>query len=170
MATSDVPGANPVNKDKLTRGCWAEHEDGSLIYVKDIAENDVVVFEMYDFKRPGEPVYYPSAMPLVDFQKTFSFNPKKKDKTNLKWTWHDKTPMPWERVMREIEQPTPVAANVADTLSAAARIAESLHARMHVAVDADHVRAEQGLELRPASRRARGMGQRIKDALAVLVD
>lgn len=43
MATYDSPGSNPANNDKLSRGNWAEHADGSLIYVKDIDENDRVV-------------------------------------------------------------------------------------------------------------------------------
>lgn len=34
MSTNDVPGANPVNKDILAAGCWAEHADGSLLFVK----------------------------------------------------------------------------------------------------------------------------------------
>lgn len=31
MSTNDVPGAKTENRDVLAMGCWAEHEDGSLI-------------------------------------------------------------------------------------------------------------------------------------------
>ncbi len=173
MSTNDVPGANPVNRDKLARGCWAEHEDGSMIYVKDIDENSRVIFEIYDFAKPNDPVYYPSALSLIDFEKTFSYDPKKTNKSptgDIKWTWHDKKPMPWERVMREIDKPVPVSANVVDTLSAAARIADSLHLRMRSVINEDHIRAEQGLEMRTAHRTARGIGERLKNALSALVD
>lgn len=34
MSTQDVPGANRANRDQLASGCWAEHEDGSLLFVK----------------------------------------------------------------------------------------------------------------------------------------
>ena len=140
MATNDVPGANPVNADKLSRGCWAEHDDGSLIFVKDIDENDRVIFEMYDVGTGGDPVYYPHAMTKLDFENQFSSFGAKKDKTKkdtIKWTWHDKTPFPWEKVMKIVKSPLP-GMSATDTISAAKRIAESLKARSSF-LDEDHV-------------------------------
>lgn len=91
MSTNDVPGANPVNRDVLAMGCWAEHEDGSLI--------------------------------LVEKGK------KKADATdNIKWTWHDKSPFPWTRVMRDFPSGEKYA-DVQDELNAAQRVAQSLQLR-----------------------------------------
>lgn len=122
MSTHDVPGANPANKDVLAAGCWAEHADGSLIYVKG-TERDQVVYEIYDVAQ-DPPVYYQDAMRKNAFQKQFS-HPTGFEK----WTWHDKTPFPWNRVMKTFDRPVPALADVHDTLSAAKRVAESLRLR-----------------------------------------
>lgn len=122
MATQDVPGANPANKDELHAGCWAEHEDGSLIFVKG-AEGGQVVYELYDVAEKP-PIYYQDAMREEAFKTQFSY-PKSIDK----WTWHDKTPFPWDRVITTVSKPRPMHADVQDTLSAAARVAESLKLR-----------------------------------------
>lgn len=128
MATHDVPGANPANADVLAAGCWAEHEDGSLIYVKG-TENDQVVYEIYDLAQ-DPPVYYQDAMREDAFKKQFSWKPMN-PANPIKWAWHDKTPFPWSRVMKTFDKPTPVHADVHDTLSAAARVAQSLRLRAH---------------------------------------
>lgn len=125
MATQDVPGANPANNDTLRMGAWAEHDDGSLLFVKG-TENDQVVYELYDVEQTP-PVYYQDAMREQAFKDQFSFPPVGKSKE--KWTWHDKTPFPWTRVMQTFDKPRPVHADVHDTLSAAARVAESLRLR-----------------------------------------
>lgn len=165
MATNDTPGSNPENKDKLARGCWAEHEDGSLIFVKDIDENDRVIFEMYDFKNPAHPVYYPAALTLSQFHKQFSYDAKKVGSVHLKWTWHDKTPMPWDKVMRLIDQPSPVAANPQDTLSAAAQMAQSLQLRLAEVLEPETVYNHQGIDVRPAQKQARNLLGRLKNAM-----
>lgn len=170
MATNDVPGANPKNNDKLSRGCWAEHEDGSLIFVKDIDENDRVIFEIYDLSNDKHPVYYPQALTLKEFEKTFSYNPGKKDTSKIKWTWHDKTAMPWERVMRVIKNPLAVSANVQDSLTAATQVAESLRARIREVVTEDFVLSNQGIDTRPAGNQAKGIFNRLKRAMEAFVE
>src|SRR5574341_1282159 len=125
MATDDVPGANPDNADRLAAGCWAEHDDGSMLYVKG-TENDQVVYELYDVAEEP-PVYYQDAMLEPAFKDAFSFPPVGKSKE--KWTWHDKTPFTWNRVMKTFDKPRPMHADVHDQLSAAARVARSLRLR-----------------------------------------
>lgn len=96
MSTHDVPGMNPQNSDDLHAGCWAEHKDGSLIYVMG-TENQKVLFSMFDLSGP-KPVEYRDAMPLKAFEKKFSY-----DQTNplsIEFKWHDKTEFPWSRVMK----------------------------------------------------------------------
>jgi hypothetical protein len=125
MSTQDVPGANQANADKLAAGCWAEHTDGSLIYVKG-TENDMVIYEIYDV-AVDPPVSYTDAMPRDGFMKQFSVPPVGKSK--IPWTWHDKTAFPWDRVMKDIKRPHPAVSRAKDMLSAAARVAESLKLR-----------------------------------------
>lgn len=125
MATDDVPGANPKNADVLASGCWAEHQDGSLIFVKG-TENDQVVYEIYDVAQEP-PVYYQDAMRGDAFKKQFSWTPI--GTSTEKWTWHDKTPFPWHKVMKTFDKPKPTHADVHDELTAAARVAKSLRLR-----------------------------------------
>lgn len=127
MSTQDVPGANPANHDVLAAGCWAEHEDGSLLYVKG-TENQQVVYELYDVAIQP-PRSYQDAMREAAFKSQFSFPPV--GQSAEKWTWHDKTPFPWSRVMTAINRPTPQYADVAAELSVAAKVAESLRLRAH---------------------------------------
>lgn len=109
MATEDTPGSNPRNNDKLATGCWAEHSDGSLIFVEG-TENGEVVFSTFDMAQTP-PVEYRAMLKEDAFANSFSCNPsdmsksvfkgsKTGDKNPDRWTWHDKTPFPWERVMK----------------------------------------------------------------------
>lgn len=125
MATEDVPGANPKNADVLHSGCWAEHPDGSLLFVKG-TEQQQVVYELYDLSQ-DPPVYYQDAMREDAFKPAFSYPPT--GTSSEKWTWHDKTAFPWSRVMKTFDKPRPMHADVHDTLSAAARVAQSLRLR-----------------------------------------
>lgn len=94
MSTSDVPGAKASNRDELSMGCWAEHDDGSLIFVES-TEGGRVVYMIFDIAA-DPPVEYRDAMNEQPFKKKFSWaGDKKKDK----WTWHDKTPFPWDRII-----------------------------------------------------------------------
>lgn len=56
MSTNDVPGANPVNGDKLGMGCWAEHQDGSMILVEG-TEGNRVIYSIFDMARPARGVH-----------------------------------------------------------------------------------------------------------------
>lgn len=125
MSTKDVPGANAANKDVLAAGSWAEHDDGSLIFVKG-TENDQVVFEIFDVAE-DPPVSYTDAMRLTAFEDHFSRPPT--GSSDEEWTWHDKTPFPWDRVMATFDRPRPQVADVHAALSAAARVAKSLRMR-----------------------------------------
>jgi hypothetical protein len=156
MSTQDVPGANPVNKDVLASGCWAEHDDGSLLFVKG-NEAGQVVYELYDLDQQP-PVYYQDAMREDAFKTQFSFPPV--GKSPEKWTWHDKTPFPWTRVMKTFDKPRPVHADIHDTLTAAARVAQSLRLRAQkLAEENIGPRAEQVV------RKGRGVMERIERAL-----
>lgn len=152
MSTNDVPGANPKNNDVLAMGCWAEHSDGSLIFVESV-EATRVVYSMFDMVTP--PVEYRDAMDEATFKRQFTWLPeagkaldiKPKPKAgataealpapNLKWTWHDKTAFPWDKVMGEFK-PTPKPANVEATMTAAARVATSLGLRAEAIRDAEY--------------------------------
>lgn len=162
MATEDCPGANKANNDVLAAGCWAEHADGSLMYVKG-TENQQVVYELYDMAQ-DPPVYYQDAMRETAFKTQFSHPPTGTSKE--KWTWHDKTPFPWSRVMRTFDKPRPVHADVHDTLSAAARVAESLRLRAqeippshfeHAQQSAERVERKSGMAIRDRIQRAIGV-------------
>lgn len=160
MSTNDVPGANPVNKDILATGCWAEFDDGSLLFVKG-NEQKQVVYELYDISQ-SPPVSYQDAMEESAFKKQFSFPPIGNSKDKL--TWHDKTPFPWNRVMQSFSKPRPEFADVQDTLSAAARVAASLRLRAHEVT-------EENIEPKTEQTRARrGIMSRLSDAFAALRD
>lgn len=125
MSTQDVPGANPANADILAAGSWAEHADGSLIFVKG-NEGGQTIYEIYDVAQ-DPPVYYQDAMLEAAFKKQFSFPPV--GTSPDKWTWHDKTAFPWSRVMKNISKPVPMPVSADVQLSAAQRVANSLHLR-----------------------------------------
>jgi len=123
MSTHDVPGYNPVNNDKLAMGCWAEHKDGSLILVEG-TEGDRVIYSMFDTTQ-APIMEYRDAMPESVFKKAFSW--KSGDSiNNEKWTWHDKTPFDWNRVIKAGGKPGLRYAIVDDQISAAMRVAEAL--------------------------------------------
>lgn len=127
MSTNDVPGAKATNRDVLAMGCWAEHEDGSLIFVEGV-EAGTVVYSIFDVAQ-DPPVEYRDGMPEKGFKDQFTWEPENKAKKgNEKWTWHDKTPFPWDRVMVDFPsgQRYPSAAS---GQTAASRVAESLELR-----------------------------------------
>lgn len=161
MATSDVPGANKANIDELAAGAWAEHEDKSLLYVKG-TENDQVVYELYDVAQ-DPPVYYQDAMRAQAFKDAFSFPPVGQSKE--KWTWHDKTPFPWSRVMKTFDRPVPMPADVHDTLTAAARVAESLRLKAQRLV-----KEQVAPNIEQEAPKVGGSGKRIIDRLQKALD
>lgn len=121
MSTDTVPGANPANLDVLAMGCWAEHKDGSLILVHSTEGNQVIysVFELN--KEP--PLEYRDGMAQKDFEKFYSYDPKKPQ--GDKWIWHDKTPFPWSKVVQSIP-PGSRPASAGGLISAADRVAQRL--------------------------------------------
>jgi hypothetical protein len=123
MATTDVPGSNPAAGDELKVGCWAEHTDGSLIFVEGF-ENGTVTYSIFDTST--EPITeYRDAMPEKGFRDLF-VDPKSGGNSFL---WHDKTPFPWVRVVKAGAQPGQRFASASDQLSAAERLARSLNLR-----------------------------------------
>ncbi len=123
MSTNDVPGAKASNNDKLAMGCWAEANDDSLILIEGVstAENRVI-FSIFDLSNSEQPLEYRDSMPIDGFEEDFSYGDKSQDK----WTWHDKTDFPWERVIKNFPDGSrlPSAESV---LNAAKRVAKSRH-------------------------------------------
>jgi hypothetical protein len=118
VSTDDVPGHKPENNDKLALGCWAEHQDGSLVHV-DSVEGDRVVYSIFDVSKVP-PVQWRGAMPEKGFKNQFSWP----NSSKIRWTWHDKTPFPWDRVMSTFDEGQVQDANIITT--AARRVAERL--------------------------------------------
>lgn len=123
MSTNDVPGANPTNADTLHMGCWGEHEDGSLIFVKS-TEGDRVIYEMYDPNQTPI-LFFQDAMVEDGFKKKYSWDPTNPNKSFGKWTWHDKSAFPWDTVIKAA-RPGLQHASAADQLSAAQKVADAL--------------------------------------------
>lgn len=121
MSTNDVPGHNPKNADELGMGCWAEHEDGSLIFVES-TEDSRVIFSVFDMAR-NPVVEYRDSMAVGAFKKAFSWDPKKP--ATEKWTWHDKTPFPWDKVIKMGARDGARLPSAEDHMNAAERIRES---------------------------------------------
>jgi hypothetical protein len=125
MSTNDVPGANPANRDALAMGAWAEHADGSLIFVES-NEGARVIYSIFDMSKTPI-VEFRDAMPEVNFKREYSWDPARP--SGEKWTWHDKTPFPWDRVIREGARDGLRYASARDQLTAAERVAERLRLR-----------------------------------------
>lgn len=122
MSTNDVPGASKSNRDQLAMGCWAEQEDGSLIFIES-TEGGRVIYSMFDIADEDNPVEYRDAMNVRAFKKDFSYNAKAKK--SIKWTWHDKTPFPWDRIIALGSKDGVRYPSAGHLLSAAERVAKS---------------------------------------------
>lgn len=156
MSTNDVPGANPANNDVLAMGCWAEHKDGSLIFVTS-TENDRVIYSVFDMAT--QPITeYRDAMPIDDFEDKFSWKGN-----GDQWTWHDKTPFPWNKVIKEGAKDGLRFASVEDQLTAAARVARSRDLMGDKFKPEDH--AHRVDHMAPKSK---GVLKRIQNALNAL--
>jgi hypothetical protein len=123
MSTNDVPGANPVNNDTLKMGCWGEHKDDSLIFVKS-TEGGRVIYEMFDLTQNPITVFNDAMLEDV-FKKQFSWDPA--NPKNDKWQWHDKTPFPWNKVIKAGARDGVGYASASDQLAAASRVATALN-------------------------------------------
>lgn len=159
MSTNDVPGAVASNRDELGIGCWAEHEDGSLIFVES-TENGRVIYSIFDMRKNGDIVEYRDAMKEKAFKKHFSWKPEADDDEELegiKWTWHDKTPFPWDRVIAEGAKDGPRFTHADQLLSAAEKVARSRELR-GVPLDVDSkshlVDKTQGKKIAKAIKKA----------------
>jgi len=119
MSTNDVPGAKAANNDALAMGCWAEHADGSLILVQS-TEGKRVIYEVFDLSDPKHVVDYRDSMSEKAFKTHFSWKGK-----GDKWTWHDKTPFPWDRMIKAGVKDGPRAVSATAQLTAAKRVAKS---------------------------------------------
>lgn len=109
MSTDSVPGKDPKNNDTLHAGCWAEHKDGSLILVESTeigtggpgrpAKDGNVLYSTFSLGATVNE--YRAAESLAKFSSMFSYVPEKDrgDGVSEEWTWHDKTPFPWNRVI-----------------------------------------------------------------------
>ena len=153
MSTDDVPGFNPIHNDELAMGCWAEHEDGSLIFVES-TEGNRVIYSMFDLDK--DPIVeYRDAMSEKGFKERFSHPNTDK----LEWTWHDKTEFPWDRVMDDF--PAGEKTSAVATLTAAARVAQSLELRAQEIQERHNVRPTP-------QREARTIMERLRDATRAL--
>lgn len=131
MSTNDVPGANPGNLDQLALGCWAESPDGSLIFVMS-TEGGRVIYDVFDVQADGKVLTYRDAMPQKEFDVAFSW---KADKAkaggkaakvpDIRWTWHDKTPFPWDRVIKQGAKDGQQHASADDLISDAEKVRRS---------------------------------------------
>lgn len=125
MSTNDVPGYKEEHNDELAMGCWAEHRDGSLIIVESV-EAEKVIYSIFDTSTI--PVTeYRDAMIEESFKKQFSWNPL--NPKSEKWTWHDKTPFDWSKVMDMGGRDGVRYPSAVDQLNAAQRVARSLQLR-----------------------------------------
>jgi hypothetical protein len=114
VSTNDVPGAKADNRDVLAMGCWAEHEDGSMILVESV-EAGTVVYSIFDMAK--DPVReYRDAINEWDFKQRFSYDPLAK------------TAFPWDTVMEDFPSGEKHASANAE-ITAAQRIADSLKLR-----------------------------------------
>ena len=159
MATHDVPGANPANRDLLHDRCWAEHTDGSLVLVEGV-EGDKVIYQMFDTKNRFR---FMDATPTDAFKKLFSVPHTGVSK--VEWTWHDKTTFPWDRVMSVFQRPIPEPMDAEQQLTAAQQVAERL--KLHAErLTEDMVRARTD---EPA-RKGAAVLDKIADALTSVVE
>ena len=136
MSTNDVPGAVKRNHDDLHQECWAEADDGSLLRIEGITRGKVY-FTLYDPKDPG--FKYVTGMVEDEFKRHFSFDPKKTGSLAIKWTWHDKTPWPFERVIDMGIKEGHQRVFAADVITNGKQVADHLKAKK-IPVDQDAMR------------------------------
>jgi len=135
MSTNDCPGYKQENRDELAAGCWAEHADGSLIFVEG-TEGGRVVYSIFDMdKKPI--VEYRDAMAEGAFKKAFSWDPLKEK--GLRWTWHDKTLFPWDRIIKSGGQDGTRYASAEAQLTAAEQVRRSREIHRGRAVDTEEI-------------------------------
>lgn len=144
MSTNDVPGHNPDNHDVLAMGCWAEHQDGSLILVEN-TEGSRIIYSVFDMSKEP-PIEYRDAMPEDSFKRTFSWDARKAG--GERWTWHDKTQFPWDRLIKQGVSDGPRLPAAQHTLNAAERIMRTREHHFHEEESTAAERVARALQLR----------------------
>lgn len=135
MSTHDVPGHKKENHDQLAMGAWAEHEDGSMLLVES-TEGGRVIYNIFDMdKKPV--IEYRDSMAEGAFKKAFSWSPGKA--TEDLWTWHDKTPFPWDRIIKAGARDGVRHVHADDLLNAAERVRRSRDIHQGHEVDPEEV-------------------------------
>jgi len=138
MSTNDVPGAKKEHNDHLHVGCWAESSDECYIFVKG-TEGGIVTADMYDMNKPISQFQF--RMPESQFMSEFSWQPGSQDST--KWTWHDKSEMPWERLIGMGLPDGEVQTDPVHILSSADRVAKRVKAHKIPLTNDDLTNAHQ---------------------------
>lgn len=160
MSTNDVPGYKPENRDELAMGCWAEHNDGSLIFVES-TEGGRCVYSIFDLSK--KPVTeYRDAMAVGAFKAQFSWEPG--NKKSERWTWHDKTAFPWDRIIQAGARDGARYADVEEQLTAAERVRRSREIHRGRPVDPYELEAR----VDQLGEKADGIIRRIQRAIASL--
>lgn len=158
MSTNDVPGHKPENRDQLAMGCWAEHDDGSMIFV-DSTEGGRVIYTIFDMDKVPI-VEYRDAMAEGAFKKAFSWKPG--DKKSEKWTWHDKTPFPWDRIIKVGGKDGMKFASAEAQLTAAERVRRSREIHHGRAVDVEEIKSTRVDRI---GKKAKEILRRLQDAI-----
>lgn len=141
MSTCDAPGYSAKDSDsagdELHVGCWAEHSDGSLLFVKGV-DGKRVIYSLYDLEVIPV-VEFSDSMPLKDFLKFYS----RGGGSGSKWIWHDKTSFPWNKVIKKGARDGVSGGSARDIINAATRVAKrlGLSARAVKGSDADEYNA-----------------------------
>ena len=110
---------------KVSKVKFNEKNPGEWNRYEITVEGGNVVYSIFDMAQ-DTPVEYRDSMNESGFKDQFSWKPN--DKDSIKWTWHDKTPFPWERIMGDFPSGAKFP-SVRAALNAAQRVAESLHLR-----------------------------------------
>jgi hypothetical protein len=125
MSTTDVPGFDPRNGDRLHEGCWAEHPDRSLLHILQ-HEGGRVVYDVFDLSHPGLVTRRVYAMPTESFNRAYSW--RFTDPISRRWLWHDKTGFPWDRVFENLggDEADLGEVEISESPDVAGRLAERL--------------------------------------------
>jgi hypothetical protein len=158
MSTEDCPGYGNAASDELKVGCWAEHNDGSLIFVES-TEGGRVVYSIFDMEK-SPAVEYRDAMAEGAFKKSFSWS--NKDGKGDKWVWHNRTPFPWDRIIQGGVRAGAKYASADDHLNAAERIRRSREIHRGEPVDV----AEVESRIDRLGEKAEGIIRRLQRAIS----
>lgn len=156
MSTPDVPGHNPANNDVLAMGCWAEHQDESLILVEN-TEGGRVIYSVFDMSKTP-PMEYRDSMAEGAFKKTYSWDPKK---SKDRWTWHDKTQFPWDKLIGTGLRDGVKHVHADDQISAAERIIRNREIHRGSPVDRETARTR----VDSLGKKAKHILRRLEDAI-----